>query len=60
MYDWMICLQTLAKQHLGLDILGYQTKFGIDLYMTLTFQVKLLNLATNEIAITLLVTDRFD
>ena len=46
------------KQHLGQDLQEDQTEFDVDLKMTLTLNVKLLNLF--KIVITLLVIDRFD
>ena len=42
-------LQTLTKQLLGQDLLGDQTEFDLDLKMTLTVKIKLLNLTKNVI-----------
>ena len=38
----MDCLQTWTKQYLGLDLLGEQTEFDLDLKMTLIGKVRLL------------------
>ena len=53
----MDCLHTWTKQHLGQDLWD-QTEFDLDLYVTLTVKVKLLNLA--KIVMTLPIIDRFD
>ena len=39
----MNCLQTWTKQHFGQDNIGPLTEFDLDLNMTLTDKVKLLN-----------------
>ena len=41
----MDCLQTWTKPHLGQKLLGPYPEFDLDLYVTLTVNVKLLNLA---------------
>ena len=50
-------LELGQKYHLGQYLLGPQTDYDFDLYVTLTVKVKLLNLA--KIVITLSIMDRF-
>ena len=50
-------LQTSTKQHLGHNLLGVITEFDLDLYVTLTVKIKLLNLAKIAIPLSIMGQD---